>query len=82
MMFFGQPFPLTAYMKKDPEFGALANYIWWILESKILLLKIAGHKELMQNYPDGKAASIQVRERIVIHCWLYSNMFTKNKRTQ
>jgi hypothetical protein len=29
-----------------------------------LLLKIAGHKELMENYPDGKA-SIQIRERIV-----------------
>jgi phosphoenolpyruvate carboxylase len=31
---------------------------------KRLLLKIAGHKELMENYPDGKA-SIQIRERIV-----------------
>jgi phosphoenolpyruvate carboxylase len=30
-----------------------------------LLLKIAGHKELMENYPDGKA-SIQIRERIVL----------------
>jgi phosphoenolpyruvate carboxylase len=30
-----------------------------------MLLKIAGHKELMENYPDGKA-SIQVRERIVL----------------
>jgi phosphoenolpyruvate carboxylase len=32
---------------------------------KRLLLKIAGHKELMENYPDGKA-SIQIRERIVL----------------
>jgi phosphoenolpyruvate carboxylase len=59
-------FPLTAYMKKDPEFGAFWQIIYdEFLESKRLLLKIAGHKELMQNYPDGKA-SIQVRERIVL----------------
>lgn len=30
-----------------------------------MLLKIAGHKELMENYPDGKA-SIDIRERIVL----------------
>ena len=35
------------------------------LETKRLLLKIAGHKELMENYPDGKA-SIAMREQIVI----------------
>jgi phosphoenolpyruvate carboxylase len=34
-------------------------------ETKRLLLKIAGHKELMENYPDGKA-SIQAREQIVL----------------
>jgi phosphoenolpyruvate carboxylase len=28
-------------------------------------LKIAGHTELMENYPDG-VASIQIRERIVL----------------
>ncbi len=28
-------------------------------------MKISGHKELMENYPDGKA-SIQIRERIVL----------------
>jgi phosphoenolpyruvate carboxylase len=59
-------FPLTAYMKKDPEFGAFWQIIYdEFLETKRLLLKIAGHKELMENYPDGKA-SIQVRERIVL----------------
>lgn len=59
-------FPLTAYMKKDPEFGAFWQIIYdEFLESKRLLLKIAGHKELMENYPDGKA-SIQMRERIVL----------------
>jgi phosphoenolpyruvate carboxylase len=59
-------FPLTAYMQKDPEFGPFWQIIYdEFLESKRLLLKIAGHSELMQNYPDGKA-SIQVRERIVL----------------
>lgn len=59
-------FPLTAYMKDDPEFGAF----WQIIfdefnETKRLLLKIARHGELMENYPDGKA-SIATREKIVI----------------
>jgi phosphoenolpyruvate carboxylase len=59
-------FPLTAYMKKDPEFGDFWQIIYdEFLETKRLLLKIAGHKELMENYPDGKA-SIDVRERIVL----------------
>ncbi|WP_310381799.1 phosphoenolpyruvate carboxylase [Flavobacterium sp.] len=59
-------FPLTAYMRKDPEFGAFWQIIYdEFLETKRLLLKIAGHKELMENYPDGKA-SIQIRERIVL----------------
>lgn len=59
-------FPLTAYMKDDSEFGEF----WQIIfdefeETKRLLLKIAGHKELMENYPDGKA-SIVMREHIVL----------------
>ncbi|WP_333877473.1 phosphoenolpyruvate carboxylase [Flavobacterium sp.] len=59
-------FELTAYLKDDPEFGAF----WQIIfeeyqETKRLLLKIAGHTELMQNYPDGKA-SIAMREQIVL----------------
>jgi phosphoenolpyruvate carboxylase len=59
-------FALTSYMKNDIEFGAF----WQLIEaeyllSKRLLLKIAGHKELMENYPDGKA-SIQTREHIVL----------------
>jgi phosphoenolpyruvate carboxylase len=59
-------FPLTAYMSKDPEFGAFWQIIYdEFLETKRLLLKIAGHTELMENYPDGKA-SIQIRERIVL----------------
>lgn len=59
-------FPLTAYMKDDEEFGAFWQIIYdEFLETKRLLLKIAGHKELMENYPDGKA-SIDIREQIVM----------------
>lgn len=59
-------FPLTAYMRKDPKFGDFWQIIYdEFLETKRLLLKIAGHAELMENYPDGKA-SIQIRERIVL----------------
>ena len=59
-------FPLTAYLKDDEEFGAFWQIIYdEFLETKRLLLKIAGHKELMENYPDGKA-SIAMREQIVM----------------
>jgi phosphoenolpyruvate carboxylase len=59
-------FPLTAYMKNDPEFGAFWQIIYdEFVETKRLLLKIAGHTTLMENYPDGKA-SIDIRERIVL----------------
>ncbi|WP_432670457.1 phosphoenolpyruvate carboxylase [Flavobacterium sp. SM2513] len=58
--------PLTAYMKEDSEFGAFWSLISEEFnETKRLLLKIAGHKELMENYPDGKA-SIAAREQIVL----------------
>lgn len=58
--------PLTAYMRKDPEFGEFWQIIYdEFIETERLLLKIAGHKTLMENYPDGKA-SIQIRERIVL----------------
>src|SRR5690606_9268469 len=58
--------PLTAYMKDDPEFGEF----WQIISNefdltKEMLLKIAGHTELLENYPDGKA-SIEMREHIVM----------------
>jgi phosphoenolpyruvate carboxylase len=58
-------FPLTAYMKEDPEFGSFWQIIYdEFLETRRLLLKISGHKTLMENYPDGKA-SIETRESIV-----------------
>ena len=59
-------FPLTAYMKEDPFFGDFWQIIYEeFLVTKRLLLKIAGHQELMENYPDGKA-SIATRENIVM----------------
>jgi len=58
-------FALTAYMKDDAEFGAFWQLIYEeFLETKRLLFKISGHRELMENYPDGKA-SIEKRESIV-----------------
>ncbi|MEN9335573.1 MAG: Phosphoenolpyruvate carboxylase [Bacteroidota bacterium] len=59
-------FPLTSYLKDDPEFGSFWQLIYEeFLRTKTLLLKIAGHTELMENYPDGKA-SITMREEIVL----------------
>jgi phosphoenolpyruvate carboxylase len=59
-------FPLTQYMKNDVEFGDFWQIIFdEFQETKRLLLKIAGHQELMENYPDGKA-SIKMREDIVL----------------
>lgn len=59
-------FPLTQYMKEDSEFGGFWQIIYdEFIETKRLLLKIAGHNELMENYPDGKA-SIKMREDIVL----------------
>ncbi|WP_306350040.1 phosphoenolpyruvate carboxylase [Flavobacterium sp. '19STA2R22 D10 B1'] len=59
-------FPLTAYMKEDPEFGEFWQIIYdEFLETQRLLLKITGYKTLMENYPDSKA-SIEVREHIVL----------------
>ena len=59
-------FDLTSYMAEDEEFGEFWNIIHEeYLLSKRLLLKLTGHKELMENYPDGKA-SIAVRDSIVL----------------
>lgn len=59
-------FPLTAYMKKDKEFGEFWQLIYTeFLETKRLLLKLSGYTTLMENYPDGKA-SVELREKIVL----------------
>ena len=53
-------------MENDPEFGDFWRLIHQeFLTSKRLVLKLANHSELMQNYPVSKA-SIEVRESIVL----------------
>ncbi|MCL4116232.1 UNVERIFIED_CONTAM: hypothetical protein GTU68_056657 [Idotea baltica] len=59
-------FGLTAYMADDEVFGEF----WTLIHeeyktTKRLLLKLAGHTELMENHPVGKA-SIAIRESIVL----------------
>ena len=59
-------FGLTAYMSSDPVYGEFWNLIHTEYKTtKRLLLKLTGHKELMENYPVGKA-SIEIREDIVL----------------
>ena len=59
-------FDLTQYMSKDEEFGGFWNIIHdEYLNTKQILLKLTGYKELMENEPSGKA-SIEVRESIVL----------------
>jgi phosphoenolpyruvate carboxylase len=59
-------FGLTSYMAEDPEFGEFWKLIYAEYQTtKRLLLKLTGHRELMENFPVGKA-SIEVREDIVL----------------
>ena len=59
-------FELTAYMADDAEFGKFWKLIYEEYKTtKRLLLKLTGHKELMENFPVGKA-SIEIREKIVL----------------
>lgn len=59
-------FSITAHFANDPEYGDF----WKMLNSeyersKEMLLKLAGHASLMENYPVEKR-SIAVREKIVL----------------
>ncbi len=59
-------FDLTRYMKDDPEYGDFWQLIYdEFLTAKRLTLKLANHRELMENYPEGKA-SVEIRESIVL----------------
>lgn len=59
-------FELTAYMADDKEFGEFWKLIFEEYKTtKRLLLKLAGHTVLMENFPVGKA-SIEIREQIVL----------------
>jgi phosphoenolpyruvate carboxylase len=53
-------------MADDAEFGEFWKLIYTEYKTtKRLLLKLTGHKELMENFPVGKA-SIEIREQIVL----------------
>jgi phosphoenolpyruvate carboxylase len=53
-------------MADDVEFGEFWKLIFEEYKTtKRLLLKLTGHKELMENFPVGKA-SIEIREKIVL----------------
>ena len=59
-------FGLTAYMADDSVYGEFWKVIYTeYTTTKRLLLKLAGHTELMENHPVGKA-SIEIRESIVL----------------
>ena len=59
-------FKLTSYMSNDPIYGDFWKLIYEEYKTtKRLLLQISGQKELMDNYPEGKA-SIEIREQIVL----------------
>jgi len=59
-------FDLTRYMKDDPEYGDFWQLIYdEFMTARRLTLKLANHKELMENYPEGKA-SVEIRESIVL----------------
>ncbi len=59
-------FGLTAYMADDPIYGDFWKLIHEEYQTtKRLLLKLTGHKELMEDFPVGKA-SIEIREKIVL----------------
>lgn len=59
-------FSITAHFAKDPEFGTFWTMLHEEYEcSRTMLLKLAGHQTLMENYPVEKH-SIAVREKIVL----------------
>jgi len=59
-------FSITAHFAKDPEFGEFWTMLYNEYEcSKEMLLKLAGHETLMENYPVEKR-SVAVREKIVL----------------
>jgi phosphoenolpyruvate carboxylase len=59
-------FSITAYLANDKKFGAFWKMLHQEFElSKEMLLKLAGHEKLMENYPVEKR-SIAVREKIIL----------------
>ncbi len=59
-------FPLTSYMKEDPEYGEFWNILHEeFLLSKQMTLEVSGFDDLMDDEPINKA-SVNLRERIVL----------------
>lgn len=59
-------FPLTYYMREDPEYGGFWKVLYDEYElSKQVMLEITGHKELMEEESISKK-SVQIREKIVL----------------
>lgn len=59
-------FPLTSYMKNDPEYGPFWNILFTEFElSKAMSLEISNYETLMQDEPLNKA-SVMMREKIVL----------------
>lgn len=59
-------FPLTAYLKNDPSYGAFWQLIYEEYKlTKNLILRLTGQSDLMENYPESMA-SIEMREKIVL----------------
>jgi len=59
-------FSITAHFANDPEYGDFWTMLYQEYErSKEMLLKLAGHTTLMENYPVEKR-SVAVREKIVL----------------
>jgi phosphoenolpyruvate carboxylase len=59
-------FSITEYLAKDKKFGEFWKTLHDEFElSKTMLLKLAGHENLMENYPVEKR-SIAVREKIIL----------------
>ena len=59
-------FSITAYLANDEKFGSFWTMLFEEFElSKTMLLKLAGHEKLMENYPVEKR-SIAVREKIIL----------------
>lgn len=58
-------FPLTMYLQSDPEYAGLFKIIYEeYIRSEKFVLKLTGHKYLMEDYP-ADALSVDIREKIV-----------------
>lgn len=59
-------FPLTAFLADNPVYGHIWKQIHTEFElTRKMVLKLSGHRELMQDYPLEKL-SVSMRERIVL----------------